>query len=457
MRPATTFESSGNVRKHAVDILVRIELDRAYADILLDQILQKNLISEKDRSLLTELVYGTLRWRGRIDCHLKQLTRRSFEDTDPFIKNLLRITLYQISFLDRVPHYAALNEAVNLAKMHAGSRVSGFVNGILRNFIRANITTTSPDPDSRGVAALADYWSHPEWLINEWMKYLGTAHVAPLMAANNRQAPLVLRVNFLRTDRLTLLRAFETHGIEAVPTTWSPQGIVVHSQVPIERLSGYQEGFFQVQGEASQLITFLLDPHRGEKILDACAAPGGKTTHIAELMNDKGQVTAVDRSPKGVVKIDENAIRLGLKSIRAIKADMTKRVAAAQDTIYDRILVDAPCSGLGTLRAHPEIKWNRDIADVIRLSDLQRKILEQAASYLKAEGVLVYSTCTLTFHENESVVSDFLVCHREFVLDEAAPYLPDQAKSLVREKYFMALPHKHDTDGFFAARLRRVA
>jgi 16S rRNA (cytosine967-C5)-methyltransferase len=457
LRQATTSESSGNVRKQAVDILVRVELDKAYADILLDQVLGRGIISDKDRSLLTEIVYGTLRWRGRIDFHLQQLTRRSFEETDPFIKNLLRITLYQISFLDRVPEYAALNEAVNLAKMHAGSRVSGFVNGILRNFIRRNRSETLPDPDSCGVAALADYWSHPQWLINEWIEYLGRAHVMPLLAANNRQAPLVLRTNVCRADRQTLLKAFRSHGIEALPTPWSPQGIVVHSRVPIERLSGFQEGFFQVQGEASQLITYLLDPRPGEKILDACAAPGGKTTHIAELMNDKGQVTAADRSPKGVVEIDENAMRLGLRSIRTIQADMTRRVAAAQDTTYDRILVDAPCSGLGTLRSHPEIKWNRGIADVLRLSELQRKLLGLAASYLKPEGVLVYSTCTLTAHENESVVNDFLACHSEFVLEDAARYLPNQAKELVKEKYFMALPHKHDTDGFFAARLRRVA
>jgi 16S rRNA (cytosine967-C5)-methyltransferase len=451
----TTFESDGNVRKQAIDILVRVEVDKAYADILLDQVLGRGIISDKDRSLLTEIVYGTLRWRGRIDFHLKQLTRRSFEETDPFIKNLLRVTLYQISFLDRVPEYAALNEAVNLAKVHSGSRVGGFVNGILRNFIRTNRTATPPDPDSCGVAALADYWSHPEWLINEWIQYLGRAHVTPLLAANNRQAPLVLRANVCRTDRQALLRTFKSHGIEALPTKWSPQGIVVHSQVPIERLSGFEEGFFQIQSEASQLISYLLDPHPGEKILDACAAPGGKTTHIAELMNDQGQVTATDRSPKGIVRIDENAVRLGLKSIRTIRADMTEQVAA-QESTFDRILVDAPCSGLGTLRSHPEIKWNRDMADVVRLSELQRKILLQAASYLKPAGVLVYSTCTLTAHENETVVNEFLACHREYVLDEAAGYLPDQAKKLVKKKYFMALPHKHDTDGFFAARLRRV-
>ena len=457
MRRVTIFEGSGNVRKQAVDILVRVELDKAYADILLDQVLKRETISDKDRSLLTEIVYGTLRWRGRIDFYLKQLTRRSFEETDPFIKNLLRITLYQISFLDRVPEYAALNEAVNLAKSHAGSRVSGFVNGIFRNFIRANRTATPPDPHSCRVAALADYWSHPEWLINEWIDYLGKADITPLLAANNHQAPLVLRVNICRTDREALLSAFETHGIEASPSSWSPQGIVVHSQMPIERLIGYQEGFFQVQGEASQLIAYLLDPHPGEKILDACAAPGGKTTHIAELMNDKGQITATDRSPKGVAKINENAIRLGLRSIRARQADMTKQVANELDTTYDRILVDAPCSGLGTLRSHPEIKWNRGIGDILRLSELQRKILGQAAGCLKPEGVLVYSTCTLAADENERVVNDFLACHREFVLQDAARYLPDHAKQLVRENYFMALPHKHDTDGFFAARLRRVS
>ena len=452
----TSFERSGNVRKQAVDILVRVELDKAYADILLDQVLQAGNISDKDRSLLTEIVYGTLRWRGRIDFHLKQLTRRSFDETDPFIKNLLRITLYQISFLDRVPDYAALNEAVNLAKMHAGSRVSGFVNGIIRNLIRTNRTPPPPEPDSCGVAALADYWSHPEWLINEWITYLGSHDIASLLAANNCQSPLVLRVNLLRADRDALLRSFKVQGVEALPTPWSPQGIVVHSQVAIERLSGYREGFFQVQGEASQLITYLLDPHSGEKILDACAAPGGKTSHISERMNDIGQVTATDRSRTGVVKIEQNAMRLGLKSIRTIHADMTRQVAAAQDTAYDRVLVDAPCSGLGTLRSHPEIKWNRGIADILRLSKLQQKILRQAASYLKPEGVLVYSTCTLTPHENETVVSDFLACHGEFVLEDAARYLPNQAKQLVKQKYFMAMPHKHDTDGFFAARLRRV-
>jgi 16S rRNA (cytosine967-C5)-methyltransferase len=423
----------------------------------LDQVLQRGTVSDKDRSLLTEIVYGTLRWRGRIDFYLKQLTRRPLEETDPFIRNLLRITLYQITFLNRIPEYAAVNEAVNLAKTHAGSRVSGFVNGVFRNFIRMKKTATPPDPNTCGVAALADYWSHPEWLIKNWIEYLGSNDIAPLLAANNRQAPLVLRVNIIRTDREALLSAFKARGIEASSTDWSPQGIVVHSQVPIDQLPGHQEGIFQVQGESSQLVAYLLDPQPGENILDACAAPGGKTTHLAELMGDKGQVTGVDRSPRGIEKINQNAFRLGLKSIRTMQADMTKQVAGVEELTYDRILVDAPCSGLGTLRSHPEIKWNRGTGDLTRLRDLQRKILTQAASYLKPDGILVYSTCTLTAVENENTVDEFLGRHGEFVLEDAASYLPDKAKQLVRGKYFLALPHRHDTDGFFAARLRRVA
>ena len=191
-------------------------------------------------------------------------------------------------------------------------------------------------------------------------------------------------------------------------------------------------------------------------LFDACAAPGGKTTHVAEFMGDRGQVTAVDRSANGIVKINENITRLGLNSISTMQADMTKPIAGAQGPIYDRILVDAPCSGLGTLRSHPEIKWNRGMSDLTRLHHLQVKILEQAASGLKSEGILVYSTCTLSAVENENTVEEFLGRHREFVLEDAASYLPNEAKQLVRGKYFMALPHRHDTDGFFAARLKRV-
>jgi 16S rRNA (cytosine967-C5)-methyltransferase len=448
-------ESSGNVRKTAADILAKVDVNKAYADVLLAQARKKGVASAKDQSLLTEIVYGTLRWRGRIDSYLQRRMRRPLEQTDPFVRNLLRLTLYQIAFLDRIPDYAAVNEAVNLAKSHGGTRMGAFVNGVLRNFLRMS---KAPVPSVREAStiAVAEYWSHPEWLIKLWMQYFGTDDIAALLQANNRQAPLTLRANISRTNRDTLLNSFRSQGIEASPTTWSPQGIVVKSQFAVEQLPGFKEGLFQVQGEASQLVTFVLDPQPGDNILDACAAPGGKATHIAELLKNRGRITATDISLKGVEKINENATRLGLPSIHAVQVDVTKQIPGSHEQTYDRILVDAPCSGLGTLRSHPEIKWNRGITDVARLHNLQERILARAASRLKPNGILVYSTCTLTAAENENIVGGFLGAHEEFVLEDAASYLPDNAKQLVRDKFLLALPHQHNTDGFFAARMRKV-
>jgi 16S rRNA (cytosine967-C5)-methyltransferase len=213
---------------------------------------------------------------------------------------------------------------------------------------------------------------------------------------------------------------------------------------------------FQVQGEASQLVSYLLSPQKGERILDACAAPGGKTTHVAELMADTGEVIALDKSEKGIDKIRENAARLGLTSPRAAKADIRHPLPAEFRSSYDRILVDAPCSALGTLRSHPEIKWHRNESDIKRLAHLQKHIIDQVVHYLKPGGVLVYSTCTLTKDENENVVEDFLEDHKEFVLEDAAVYLSGRANFLGRGSYYMALPHRHNTDGFFAARMGKV-
>jgi 16S rRNA (cytosine967-C5)-methyltransferase len=214
---------------------------------------------------------------------------------------------------------------------------------------------------------------------------------------------------------------------------------------------------FQVQGEASQLVSYLLSPKDGERILDACAAPGGKATHIAELMADTGKVVATDSGARGVQKIEENTTRLELASIRAVRADVSQRLGAPLSDPYDRILLDAPCSGLGTLRSHPEIKWQRGPTDIERLSALQKKLLRRVASYLKPGGILVYSTCTLVKDENERVVEDFLEHRPEFDVENAAGHLPPEARSLVRGNYFMALPHWHNTDGFFAARMRKVS
>ena len=453
----TASNGGTSVRWLASEILLKVDTRKAFADILLDQGIRTRRIEERDRALLTELVYGTLRWRGTIDARLSRHLRRPLVETDAVIRNLLRVTLYQLLFLDRIPDYAAVNDAVQIAKKHKGGKVAGFVNGVLRNFLRGKNVTAAPQAADDSIATLAVEYSHPEWLVKQWLEYFGLEAAKALMRANNERSPLVLRVNTLKSNRKAFLDLLEKNGITAVATRWSPQGVWVQSGSAVDGLPGFHQGLFQVQGEASHLVAYLLAPQPGERVLDACAAPGGKSTQIAELMKDAGEVMAVDISTRGIEKIRDNATRLGLTSIRARLSDASREFAGSFLGHFDRILVDAPCSGLGTLRSHPEIKWHRNPSDIERLSRLQEKILDRVASCLKPGGVLVYSTCTLTPDENEQIVESFLQAHREFELENAAGYLPEQAKPMAQGSYFMALPHRHNTDGFFAARMRKVA
>ncbi|MGH7888731.1 MAG: 16S rRNA (cytosine(967)-C(5))-methyltransferase RsmB, partial [Candidatus Binatia bacterium] len=411
-------------------------------------------LSERDRALLTELTYGTLRWRGTIDAHLSRQLRRPLADTDEFIRNLLRVTVYQLFFLDKIPDYAAVNEAVELAKRQRGTKGAGFVNGVLRNLLRQKGRAAQVSNGSS--ANRAEEFSHPQWLVERWIDEFGVSEASALMRANNQKAPLVLRANRLKCSREQLRQRLLEAGIVASPSRWSPEGIVVESSGSVENLPGFAEGLFQIQAESSQLIAYLLTPEPRERILDACAAPGGKTCHIAELMGDSGVVIALDASARGVGRIRANAARLSLRSIDATQADVTKELSDAYDPPFDRVLVDAPCSGLGTLRAHPEIKWRRQASDIERLSRLQKKILQRSAGYLRPGGTLVYSTCTLTREENDAIVETFLAQHKEFELADAARYLPESARHMVRGGYFQALPQRDNTDGFFAARLRKV-
>jgi len=443
-------------RELAVEILLKVEKKNAYADILLDHSLKKGSLSSRDRALLTQLVYGALRWRGRIDWHLSQFLHRSLSGTNAYIRNLLRLTLYQLLFLDKVPDYAAVNEGVELAKRHGGARAGGLVNGVVRRILREKDKLPDPDPKDDAILYLSVRWSHPDWLVKKWLGYFGREETESLLKANNQESPLTLRANRLKGDRESLREKLRARGFNAAPTRWSPQGIQLKSAGAADQLPGFQEGFFQVQGEASQLIGYLVDPQPGERVLDACAAPGGKTTHLAELMGDNGELIVTDISVKGLEKLKHNVQRLGLTSVRPFAVDVSRGLTGALALPYDRILVDAPCSGLGTLRSHPEAKWQKDERDIRRLSKLQKKIVRRLSSYLKPGGILVYATCTLTREENEGVVEDFLDHERGFVLDNARDTLPREAKHMVSGKYFLALPHKHNTDGFFAARMRKV-
>ena len=445
-----------NVRGLACEILLQVDARKSYADVLLDRTRRVYPLSDLDRALLTELVYGTLRWRGKIDAELSRHLQRPLEKADAALRNLLRLACYQLLFLERIPDYAAVNEAVELAKLRRGAKAAGFVNGVLRSLLRDRARGGAP-PAARSVDELAVEHSHPAWLVRRWVEEFGLDAARELMRANNQRAALSLRVNSLRCSREELLQRFADAGIQAAAGEHSPQAVLVPPAGAVENLPGFSTGLFQVQGEASQLIGFLLAPMPGERILDACAAPGGKTAHLAELMKDRGELIAVDKSAPGIEKIRQNLARLGIRSARIMHADAGEGLSGLGPESCDRILLDAPCSGLGTLRAHPEIKWQRTDSDIQRLSRLQAKLLRRVAIHLKAGGVMVYATCTLSRAENERNLELFLTEHREFELEEAARYLPLQARHMVRSPFYQALPQRDGTDGFFAARLRKVS
>lgn len=444
-----------SARRLASEILFKVDTQQAYADILIEHARKSSSLAPRDQALLTEVVYGTLRWRGTIDATLNRHLRRPLAQTDPFILNLLRATLYQILFLDKIPDYAAVHEAVEIAK-GSSAKAAPFVNGVLRNILRSDGNVAEDKAAKPIIETLAEELSHPQWLVKRWLSEFGAVEAPALMRANNERAPLVVRVNSLQCSREKLLERFLQDGIDAAPTRWSPQGISLGTKHSVAELPDVENGLFQIQGESSQLVTYLLGPQPGERILDACAAPGGKSTHMAEMMLDRGEVLALDSSVRGIERTEENLARLQLKSVRVLRGDARCPLPGSPGAAFDRILVDAPCSGLGTLRSHPEIKWQRGETDIERLRELQAKILGNLAGYLKSGGVLVYSTCTLTDEENQRQVENFLERHPEFELDDATRYLPESATHMVTGKYFQALPQRDDTDGFFAARMRKA-
>lgn len=446
------------VRELASEVLLKVETRRAYADILIDHALKNSAMIDPDRALLTEIVYGTLRWRAKIDALLVRCIRGSLANTEPFIRNLLRATLYQLCYLDKVPDYAAVSEAVEIAKRRGGRGIGSFVNAVLRSFLRDGKGSAKlpAGRETDCVPEVATEYSHPEWLVKRWIGQFGANGAKELMAANNRRPRLILRVNTLRTDRETFLRLLAKHNISAVPTEYSLDGVWVQDGGFVDKLPGFEDGLFIIQGEASQLIGYLVAPVEGELILDGCAAPGGKATHLAQLSKDRAEIIAIDISARGIEKIRQNSARLHLRSVQAHCGDLSQPLPDSWVGPYDKILLDAPCSGFGTLRAHPEIKWQRNNTDVLRLSRLQTLLLERAADYVKKDGVIIYSTCTLMSEENEKLIQSFLSRRKDFLLEPAASYLPKLAKQMIRNDCLLALPNRHATDGFFAARLRKV-
>ena len=445
--------TTSNPRQAACEILLRIRKQGGYADQLMDRELGAGHLSGPDRGLFAELVFGVLRRQGTLDHILTGLLNQPLPKLEPRALVLLRLGLYQLVYLDRIPESAAVNESVNLAKQTI-PRAAGLVNAVLRTYLRHKDTITFPDPVTAPAASIAARHSHPEWLVKLWFSQLGEQETERLAEAASCQAPLTLRANTLRTTRDELLRMFADNGIGAVSCPFSPHAIRVEGRHSIPGLPGFGEGFFVVQDEASQVAAILQGPQPGERVLDTCAAPGGKATHLAQLMGNQGELLAMDVSRSKLPLILETAQRLGISIITTRTADLLQ-AGVLPANAFDRILLDAPCSGLGVIRRNPEAKWRLQPADLARLAATQKIMLANTARMLKPGGTLLYSTCSTSLEENEQVVQDFLSHHPGFVLENLNTLFPSLHELFTPQGMFRAWPHRHAMDGFFAARLRK--
>ena len=419
---------------------------------------QTSELDTRDRAFVLNLVQGVLRWKLRLDWMIRSSLRFPFRKVEPSILNILRIALYQIFFMDRIPESAAVDEAVKQAKIRGPHHVVRFVNGILRQICRQKEQIPFPDRTKTPETYLSIFYSYPEWLINKWIQELGFDFTERLLSAGNRIPELIVRTNRLKLNRSRLIHRLEAEeGLSCEPTVHAPDGIKLEKRHgPIDRLHAFRQGLFQVQGEAAQICSYLVSPKPGERILDLCAGLGGKSTHLAELMEDKGCILALDRDHGRLVSLTQTLIRLGIHSVFPVQADASDKLSRLLRGGFDRILVDAPCSALGTLSRHPDGKWRRGPEDIARLSGLQKRLLEEAWPFLQPGGQMLYATCTISKDENEEVVDAFLKRNKGAVLKDLKEQIPEWGKHLIDDYgFYRMFPHIHGTEGFFAAMISK--
>ncbi len=443
----------------ALEALFAVLEDGAYSNIALGRILEKYQPEKLDRGFITELVYGTLRTLHTLDWVLGHFLKKPLAGLPASIRNILRMGVYQILYLDKVPDSAACNESVNLAKQYGHAGTVKLVNGVLRNIARKRGQLDFPDIAKEPVQGIAIKYFHPAWLVQRWVEEFGPAVTEELCRANNEIPPNTVRTNTLKTTRDELKQILAGEGVETKEGRFAPETLVIDGFKSIGGLQAHQAGLFMVQDESSTLVGHALKPAPDSLVIDACSAPGGKSTHLAQLMANQGHIISVDIHPHKLELVRDNAARLGVEIIEPILLDATEL-----DQKYagraDYVLVDAPCSGLGILRRRPEIRWRKNPAQIAGLQSLQAKILDSAARCLKPGGVLVYSTCTVTREENTDVIAGFLRKSGDFTLESLVGYLPPgllhmPGTQTIDRGYLQFLPHIHGTDGFFIARIRK--
>lgn len=447
--------SKYQLRETILTLLERIEGSSGYSHILIDQEIRKNQFSPKDQALLTEIVYGTVQRKITLDYYLNDYIDNR-KKVSSWVRVLLQMSIYQMFFLDRVPSHAIIHEAVEIAKKRSHKGIGSFVNGVLRSIQRngvANIENMQPLEKKISIET-----STPEWLVSRWLKMYGEEVTIDMCTENLVHKQMSVRVQTIKLTRDKAMAQLLQEGIKTEPSRISEDGLIV-MEGNILNTTLFQNGCLTVQDQSSMLVGTIMKVKEGMHVLDCCSAPGGKTTHIAEKMNNTGTVFAYDIQKNKIKRLKKKAQQLDLTNIHAEEGDARKLQEQHQNERFERILVDAPCSGLGVIRSKPDIKYHKEEADIYRLSTIQKNILDHVAPLVKQGGYLVYSTCTVDKEENENVVQSFLHEHPEFTVDgtffsELPPLLE---KSQGRTEWGVQIfPQTIGTDGFFLTRLKRM-
>ncbi len=448
-----------DARKVALDTLNTLDQGHHTLDNIMEAAVAEDAgVSRRDRAFIQALVFGVLRWRGRLDFIINHFSSTRFDKIDPGVLNILRLALFQIIYLDRVPESAAVNTAVEIAKTTVAPWVVGFVNAVLRKAARDYKSLSFPAVGKNAVAATATATSFPEWIIRRWTKRYGLEDTTALCDALNSIPAITVRTNRLKTSPHDLVKSLTGEAEQIKPTLHSPDGInFVNPATSIPGLSAFKRGWFQVQDEAAQLVSLLVNPQPGDTVLDACAGLGGKTGHIAQLMKNEGSIVALDISEHKLLRLESEMVRLGISIVKTSCQDLENKNLQRQFNPFDRILLDAPCSGLGVVRRNPDIKWRMSRKNLAKFKGRQSALLHNLSSLVKPSGVLVYAVCSPEPEESEEVVNEFLKNHAEFAIDKQFEELSDKMLSIqAANGWYKTFPQFSHMDGFSFVRLKRA-
>lgn len=439
------------MRETIVELLTRIDGESGFSHLIIDHEIKSNQLADRDAALLTEIIYGTLQRKLTLDFYLEPYIN-SDKKMMPWVRMLLRMSAYQMVYLDKVPDHAIINEAVEIAKRKGHKGIASLVNGVLRNMQRNGAPDTSEIKEASKRISIET--SHPTWLVERWIDMYGMDTTEGMCLANLERKGTSIRVQPMKITREEAINILEEVGFDVHESMFSEQGIVV-TKGNVLNTALFKEGYITVQDQSSMLVAEMLDLKREMVVLDSCSAPGGKVTHIAEKMNDIGKIQAYDLHAKKAKLIDDKAEKLGITIIDSNQADARRLQEVHNDESFDRILVDAPCSGLGVIRGKPEIKYNKQESDIHKLAQIQCDILNGVAPLLKKNGRLMYTTCTVDKEENNQVVKEFLENHPEFTVDQTffedlPSFLSDSEG--ISEEGLQLFPHTYQTDGFFLTR-----